>query len=295
MVNKNNPGTDRRHASALRILENGPHAPQCPHGHGPLTTITDATAPTGVAMACPQCGQRRGMEITMLRTLLNPENADFDQPLATSPTNKPAPPANPAPPAGTNTNTDTDTDTATLDVTAEIPRVQPEDTAREPLGKITAHHTRDDTDGDEADLDHIPPPPRGHRPDGTIRTTGWLQLGARPISSGLWAALAGAALGLALIDLNIWLPLILPAAAYALWFATTRWIRPASAATNLEQVYADELLPGDAIRVYGPIGPVGIVDQVTPATNEQVLVRFTGGTQRFLPADARCHLVALRN
>ncbi|MEV0699697.1 hypothetical protein AB0I53_17575 [Saccharopolyspora sp. NPDC050389] len=273
------PATDRHHASALRILENGPHAPQCPHGHGPLTTITDHTAPTGVAMACPECGQRRGMEITMLRTLLNPENADFDQPLTTTPTGPTEP-----------------TDNPSLTATTEIPRVRPEDTAREPLGKITPAHIRDDhADSDEADLDDVPPPPRGQQPDGTIRTTGWLQLGRRPISSGLWAVLAGAALGLALIDLNTWLPLILPAAAYATWFATIRWIRPASAATNLELLHADELLPGDAIRIYGPIGPVGIVDQVTPATNQQVLVRFTGGTQRFLPEDARCHLVALRN
>ncbi|MEU6265059.1 hypothetical protein [Saccharopolyspora shandongensis] len=312
MVNDNNRETDRHHASALRILENGPYAPQCPHGHGPLTTIADHTAPTGVAMACRQCGQRRGMEVTMLRTLLNPENADFDQPLATSPTDNPAARAvantdDPTLVAVTNTDAsepadtdnpepaDTDDDPELVAVTTEIPRVQLEDTAREPLGKITSHHTRDDADGDEADLDHVPPPPRGHQPDGTIRTTGWLQLGTRPISSGLWAALAGAALGLALIDLNTWLPLVLPAAAYVLWFATTRWIRPASAATNLEQVYADELLPGDAIRIYGPIGPVGVVDQVTQAANEQVLVRFAGGTQRFLPADARCHLVALRN
>ncbi|MGI8313131.1 hypothetical protein [Saccharopolyspora hattusasensis] len=268
--------TDRHHASALRILENGPHAPQCPHGHGPLTTVTDHDAPTGVVMVCQQCGHRRDMEVTMLRTLLNPDHTSFDQPLA-------IPAEHPS-----------------VTETAEIPRVRPEDTAREPLGKITADETtRDDlADADDTYFDspnQPTTPPRGHQPDGTIRTTGWLQLGKIPISSGLWATLTGAALGLALIDLHAWLPLILPAAAFAAWFATTRWLRPASAATNVEQVNADELLPGDAIRIYGPIGPVGIVDQVTPANNQQVLVRFTGGTQRFLPEDARCHLVQLRN
>lgn len=275
----NNPDenlpTDRHHASALRILENGPHAPHCPDGHGPLTTVADHDAPTGVSMVCPQCGQRRDTEVTMLRALLNPDHTGYDQPLAV-PTENPS-----------------------LTETAEIPRVRPEDTAREPLGKITpGETTRDDLAGDETYFDfpdQPTTPPRGHQPDGTIRTTGWLQLGTFPISSGLWAALTGAALGLALIDLHTWLPLILPAAAFAAWFATTRWLRPASAATNVEQVHADELLPGDAVRIYGPIGPVGIVDQVTPANNQQVLVRFSGGTQRFLPEATRCHLVQLRS
>ncbi|MGW3471019.1 hypothetical protein ACWDKQ_21760 [Saccharopolyspora sp. NPDC000995] len=278
MVNNadDNHPTDRHHASALRILENGPHAPQCPYGHGPLTTVTDHDAPTGVVMVCPQCGQRRDTEVTMLRTLLNPDHTGFDQPLKT-PTENPS-----------------------VTDTAEIPRVRPEDTAREPLGKITPRETTRDNlaDADETDFD-VPEQPtaahRGHRPDGTIRTTGWLQLGKIPISSGLWAALTGAALGLALIDLQTWLPLTLAAAAFAAWFATTRWWLPASAATNIEQVNADELLPGDAVRIYGPIGPVGLVDQVTLANNQQVLVRYSGGTQRFLSEDTRCHLVQLRS
>jgi hypothetical protein len=267
--------TDRHHASALRVLENGPYAPQCPDGHGALTTVTDHDAPTGVAMVCPTCGQRRGMEVSMLRTLLNPEQTRFDQPLA-------APTENPS-----------------LAATVEIPVLRPEDTAREPLGKITPETTRDDlVDGDETYFDfpgQPTPPPRGRQPDGTIRTTGWLQLGTWPISSGLWAALASAALGLALIDLYTWLPLILPAAAYATWFTATRWVRPASTAANLDRERAEDLQPGTAIRIYGPIGPVGIVDQVTPASNQQVLIRFTGGTQHFLPADARCHIVELRS
>ncbi|MBB5158329.1 hypothetical protein [Saccharopolyspora phatthalungensis] len=283
MNNTEDSSTDRHHASALKILENGPYAPRCPDGHGPLSTVADADAPTGAAMVCTTCGQRRGMEVTMLRTLLSPQQTRFDQPLAT-PTENPS-----------------------LADTIEIPRLQPqpppppqpENTAREPLGKITSETTRDDlTAGDETSFDFPTQPgqpARGRQPDGTIRTTGWLQLGRWPISSGLWAALAGAALGLALIDLYTWLPLILATTAYATWFAAIRWVRPASAATNLELVYADELEPDDAIRIHGPIGPVGIVDQITPANSQQVLIRFTGGTQRFLPADTRCHLVKLRN
>ncbi|MCI2416551.1 hypothetical protein MOQ72_03875 [Saccharopolyspora sp. K220] len=267
-----NEATDR--TSALRVLENGPYAPQCPNGHGPLTTTADHDAPTGVAMICPTCGHR-GAQAAMLRTLLNPGHANFDQPLAVP------------------------TDNPSLAATIEIPPVRPDNTAREPLGKITPESTRDDlSDTDETYFDfpgEPAPPPRGQQLDGTVRTTGWLQLGRWPISSGLWAALAGAALGLALIDLNTWLPLILPAAAYAAWFGTVRWLRPASSATNINRVRADELHPGDPVRIYGPIGPVGIVDQVTPASYRQVLIRFTGGTQRFLPADTRCHVVYLRS
>ncbi|MGP4018903.1 hypothetical protein [Saccharopolyspora sp. 5N708] len=272
--------TDRHHTSALRVLENGPHAPQCPNGHGPLTTTTDHNAPTGVAMVCPTCGRRRGMEVAMLRTLLNPENTNFDQPLAVP------------------------TDNPSLAATIEMAPLRttelgPTDIAREPLAKITPETTRDDLDEpDEHYFDfpgQLPPPPRGRQPDGTIRTTGWLQLGPWPISSGLWAALTGAALGLALIDLQTWLPVILAATAYATWFTTTRWLRPASSAANVGRVRAEDLHPDTPVRIYGPIGPVGIVDQVTPASYQQVLVRFTGGTQRFLPADTRCHVVELRS
>ncbi|RKT88138.1 hypothetical protein SAMN05421805_101425 [Saccharopolyspora antimicrobica] len=258
-----NSGTDRTPTSALHILENGPHAPQCPHGHGPLTAAPDERAPTGVALSCPVCGHRRDTEVTMLRTLLNPGTARFDAPLRTDP--------------------------APVEVTTEIAAISD---AREPLAKTAPETTRDT---DQFDFpDEPPPPPRGQRPDGTIRTTGWLQLGRHPISSGLWAALAGAAPGLALTDLAPWLPIALPALTCTAWYATTRWLRPASTAINRERVRADELLPGDPIRIYGPIGPVGIVEQVTPGNSDRVLVRFTGGTQRLLPADAPCHVVHLR-
>lgn len=265
-----NSDTDRIPATALHILENGPHAPQCPHGHGPLTAAPDEQAPTGAALRCPTCGQRRDTEVAMLRTLLNPGTARFDTPLRTDP----------GPPQPTALSP--------AEVTTEIAAISD---AREPLGKTAPETTRDT---DQFDFpDEPPPPPRGQRPDGTIRTTGWLQLGRRPISSGLWAALAGAAPGLALTDLAPWLPVALPVLTCTAWYATTRWLRPASPAVNRERVRADELLPGDPVRIYGPIGPVGIVEQATPS-GDQVLVRFTGGTQRFLPADARCHVAHLR-
>ncbi|KAA5834339.1 hypothetical protein ABT337_11150 [Saccharopolyspora hirsuta] len=267
-----NPDTDR--TSALHILENGPHAPRCPRGHGPLTAGPDDQAPTGVALSCPTCGHRRDTEVSMLNTLLNPGTARFDTPLRTDPT-PPRPEVDPA------------------EITAEIAAIQTD--AREPLGKTAPETTRDSLDPDHFDFpDELPPPPRGQRPDGTIRTTGWLQLGRHPISSGIWAALAGAAPGLALVDLAAWLPLALPALTCTAWYATTRWLRPASPAINRERLRADELLPGDPVRLHGPIGPVGIVEQVTPDTEQHVRVRFTGGTHRVLPADARCHLVHLR-
>ncbi|MER7011796.1 hypothetical protein ABT324_10250 [Saccharopolyspora sp. NPDC000359] len=274
-----NPDTDR--TSALHILENGPYAPRCPIGHGPLTTTADQQAPTGVALSCPTCGHRRDTEVSMLNTLLNPGTARFDTPLRTDPTPPPRPAA-PSPKLNP------------AEVTTEIAAIHTD--AREPLGKTAPQDTtRDNLDADDFDFpDELPPPPRGQRPDGTIRTTGWLQLGRHPISSGVWAALAGAASGFALIDLATWLPAALPALTCTAWYATTRWLRPTSPAVNRERVRADELLPGDPIRLHGPIGPVGIVEQVTPDTQQHVRIRFTGGTHQTLPADTRCHVVHLR-
>ncbi|GAA4616579.1 hypothetical protein [Saccharopolyspora hordei] len=274
-----NPDTDHTRTSALRVLENGPHAPQCPHGHGPLTTTPDEHAPTGVALSCPTCGHRRDTEVSMLTNLLNPGAARFDTPLRTDPAPPRREPA--APPAH---DTEATTEIAAIKL----------DAAREPLGKTAAETTRLD-DTDDFDFPDEPAPqPRGQRPDGTIRTTGWLQLGRTPISSAWWAALAGAAPGLALIDHAAWLPIALPALTCTAWYATTRWLRPASPAVNRERLRADELLPGDAIRLHGPIGPVGIVEQVTPSTDDHVVVHFTGGTRQTRRADATCHLVRLR-
>ncbi|MER5391388.1 hypothetical protein [Saccharopolyspora sp. NPDC002686] len=290
-----NSDTDRTHISALHILENGPHAPQCPRGHGPLTTAPDEQSPTGVALSCPVCGQRRDNEVSMLRALLNPGTARFDTPLQTSPA--PAPRSAPEPEPTSFLQPSPEPTPAPIpaptpvEATMEIAAVRAE-AVREPLGKTTSETPREDTD----DFDfpqQLAPRSRGQRPDGTIRTTGWLQLGRLRVSSGWWAALAGAAPALALTDLATWLPAALPAVTWTGWFTTVRWLRPASPALNRERVHADELLPGDPIRIYGPIGPVGIVEQVTPTTDEKVLVRFVGGTQRTLPTDTRCRIVHL--
>ncbi|GAA2793840.1 hypothetical protein [Saccharopolyspora taberi] len=250
--------------NALSLLEQGPYAPRCPHGHGPLTTVTDPDAPTGIGLACPTCGARRELETSMLRTLLNPETSTtrFDVPLAGR--TRPEP--------------------AREDPTERIPVDE--------LWKAPAPTTRDDL---HQPLPSPRPTPRGLRPDGTIRTTGWLQLGHRTISSGLWAALTGLTLGLALIDLTSWLPLILTATGYATWHAQTRWIRPASTAVNLHRTTADRLTPGTAIRLHGPIGPVGIVDEITPVRRNRIRIDLDGGTHLTVPDTARCHVVDLRS
>lgn len=139
------------------------------------------------------------------------------------------------------------------------------------------------------------PAPRGRRRDGTIRTTGWLQLGPHPVSSGLWATLTGAIPGFTLIHACPWLALVLPAAAYALWRVTTRRLLPASTAVNRDRRRADRLRPGTAVRLHGPIGPVGVITRVTSAADDRVLIAFDGGGTRLLPADAECHVVELRD
>ncbi|QUH02951.1 hypothetical protein HUO13_20915 [Saccharopolyspora erythraea] len=312
---------DSRPTGALHLLEHGPYAPRCPHGHGPLAATTDPQAPTGTAMVCPTCGARRGMEVTMLSTLLNPGGpaSRFDVPLAVSPDTPSAP------------------STLSTEQTTEIPVVRepvpeaaeadepavgeepvelepawspqaPADTPDEPsaaladddtqrllldtLWKARAEGTRDDL---EEPATAPRRPTRGQRRDGIIRTTGWLQIGGRMISSGLWALLAGLALGLALLPVSPWAVAALPLAFYLAWRVSTRWIWPATRAVNRGRAPAEELLPGTAVRLHGPIGPVGIVERVRPARRDRVRIDYEGGTRRIVPAGTRCHLVELRD
>ncbi|MEB3370825.1 hypothetical protein [Saccharopolyspora mangrovi] len=162
----------------------------------------------------------------------------------------------------------------------------------ETLAKITPAHTERRDVGEDLDFpDQAPPtPPRGTQDDGTIRTTGWLQIGPLALSSGLWAALSGLAAGLALTWLWAWLPLVLAAAGLLGWWVWTRRLRPASRATNLRRVPAANLRPGTPVRLYGAIGPVAIVEAVTGDT-EQVTVTFTSGHQRSMRPRRTCHLV----
>ncbi len=173
--------------------------------------------------------------------------------------------------------------------TVELLPVRPH---HEPLAKNPVHAPRNqhhDTDPPDD------PAPRGRRHDGTIRTTGWLQLGSHPVSSGLWATLTGAIPGFALIHVCAWLALILPTAAYALWRVTTRRLLPASTAVNRDRRRADQLRPGTAVRLHGPIGPVGVITHLTRVADDRVLIGFDGGGTRLLPADAECHVVELRD
>lgn len=165
----------------------------------------------------------------------------------------------------------------------------------ETLAKITTEHIQHRGVGEDLDFpDQAPPtPPRGTQADGTIRTTGWLQIGPLALSSGLWAGLTGLAAGLALTWLWAWLPLVLAVAGVLVWWVFTRRLRPASRATNVNRLPAANLRPGLPVRLYGPIGPVGIVETITGTDDEHITVTFTSGHQRTLPARARLHLVEI--
>ncbi|CAM02867.1 hypothetical protein A8924_3987 [Saccharopolyspora erythraea NRRL 2338] len=313
---------DSRPTGALHLLEHGPYAPRCPHGHGPLAATTDPQAPTGAAMVCPTCGARRGLEVTMLSTLLNPGGpaSRFDVPLAVGP-DTPSPssteqtteiPVVKEPVLATDEIAEADEPTAPEEpagaqATACVPQtpaagpdepsaaLADDDTQRlllDTLWKARAEGTRDDI---EEPVTAPRSPTRGQRRDGIIRTTGWLQIGGRMVSSGLWALLAGLALGLALLPVSPWFAAALPLAFYLVWRVSTRWIWPATRAVNRGRAPAEELLPGTAVRLHGPIGPVGIVERVQPARRDRVRIDYEGGTRRVVPAGTRCHLVELRD
>jgi hypothetical protein len=137
--------------------------------------------------------------------------------------------------------------------------------------------------------------PRGLLADGTIRTTGWLQVGTRPVSSGLWAAFTGFWFGLLLVPVFGGAPLFTPLVGYLLWkWHTTKW-RPASKAVNTGRVTASGVETGQLIRLYGSAGPVGKVAAIGADAEGRVRLRITGG-QEFLrvPLDQVC-VVELRN
>lgn len=162
----------------------------------------------------------------------------------------------------------------------------------ETLAKITPEHSQQRDVGEELDFpDQAPPtPPRGTQADGTIRTTGWLQIGPLAVSSGFWTALTGLAAGLALTWLWAWLPLVLALAGLLGWWVWTRKLRPASRATNLQRLPATDLRPGLPVRLYDAIGPVAIVETITDHA-DTVTVTFTNGHRRSLPAHRKVHVV----
>lgn len=310
MVNRTDsePATDRLPTHLLPterstgLLDTPAYRPTCPDGHGDL--VDDGTAPS-----CPRCGRTDSTGTTMLANLLNPDLARFNQPLQLDPDTTSATRTREITPVRPHNSAQPDepapghADVATHTEPAPSPTPRPVEDhpteqfgiVREPLGKLHSATTRDElVDPDERD--HPTPDlttrARGTRRDGTIRTTGWLQIGTHPISSGLWAALAGAAAGFAAPTSSPWPALVLAALAWFAWFATTRWLRPASPARNRERLPAEQLQPDTPIRIHGPIGPVGVVDETT-RTGQHVHIRFIGGTQRTTTADATCHVVEL--
>ncbi|GGM76167.1 hypothetical protein GCM10011609_10120 [Lentzea pudingi] len=141
--------------------------------------------------------------------------------------------------------------------------------------------------------------PRGLTPDGWVRTTGWLQVGDHPVSSALLAALAGllwALVGAAVLVSEFpvaagVLTLTVPVVFGVSWWLFTTRVRPASTARNIGTSRADELEPGDLVRLHGSIGPIGRVSEV--AAEDDVEVVFHGGERRSWAREHAVHLAEL--
>jgi hypothetical protein len=137
--------------------------------------------------------------------------------------------------------------------------------------------------------------PRGLTEGGWVRTTGWLQIGDHPVSSihlaalvGLLWALVGAAVLVGTHPVVAgWLVLVVPVLCGGFWWLLVTRLRPASAARNVGVKRADELVPGDLVRLYGSIGPVAEVVDVTSG------VEFAGGLRQSWPGDRLVHVVEL--
>ena len=135
--------------------------------------------------------------------------------------------------------------------------------------------------------------PRGLCANGTVRTTGWLQIGRTPISSGLWVVLAGFFLT---IPFGVpWLPFLCGALGFAGWKMWTLRLRPSSRAVNLEAKPVAELLPGEWFRLYGSAGPVAEVEALQLDSAGWLHVWLRGGRELTLAPDYRVQRVDLRN
>ena len=141
--------------------------------------------------------------------------------------------------------------------------------------------------------------PRGLTPGGWVRTTGWLQVGHHTVSSALlaatagllWALVAAAALVRTSPVTAGVLVLTAPVVCGGAWWLVTARIMPASPARNTGTKHADELVPGDVVRLHGVIGPVGRVVAVTPG--EPVEVVFHGGARESWARSRTVHLAQL--
>lgn len=255
------PSVNDDDTTLLAALEH--RAPPCPHGHGRLTPSPDTTADTGMNLTCHTCGTRRPLDLALLRGLLD--------------TNEPTP--DPA--------CREDATTVLTVVTAAEP---PDATERTTILAPVHDTPTEPTDVPESQ----PATARGLRPDGTIRTTGWLQIGTVVVSSGVWAALLGLTAACLLFPHQPLLSSIVAVCGWTLWKVTTVWIRPASTAINRDTVAAADLTPGACLRIYGPIGPVGVLHGISSGRRGRVRLHFGRDTYRYVPADTPCHRVEIR-
>lgn len=142
-------------------------------------------------------------------------------------------------------------------------------------------------------------PPRGLTTGGWVRTTGWLQVGDHVVSSahvaavvGLLCAPAGAVvLASTAPVVGGVLVIVIPVLFGVSWWCFTTWVRPASKVRNTGTKQAGDLSPGDLVRLYGSIGPVGQVVEVTPG--EEVRVTFHGGGHESWARGQIVHVVEL--
>jgi hypothetical protein len=135
--------------------------------------------------------------------------------------------------------------------------------------------------------------PHGRRPNGLVRTTGWLQIGRTPISSGLWATLAGFFLTIPFG--SPWLPFLAAALGFAGWKVWIRRLRPASRAVNLDPKPVTELEPGEWVRLYGSAGPVGEVEALQLDHGGRLRVWLYGGQELATRSDRWVRPVELRD
>lgn len=136
--------------------------------------------------------------------------------------------------------------------------------------------------------------PRGLRPDGTVRTTGWAQFGNMPIPTGFLAALAAFSAAVPLAPAAPLVPVVAPPIGYLAWKLGRRW-RPASQAINTRRVPIAALTAGQQIRLYGTAGPVGEVSSVTACATGHLKVRMVGGLEILRRPEQQIWQVDLRN
>lgn len=148
-----------------------------------------------------------------------------------------------------------------------------------------------------APVEALGKPPRGLTDGGWVRTTGWLQVGDHPVSSvhvaalvGLLWALAGAAVLVQDFPVAAGvLVLATPVLFGVAWWIFICRVRPASVARNIGTKRADELVPGDLVRLYGSIGPVAQVTEVVSGVG----VTFQGGLHESWAPDRVVHVAEL--